>query len=140
MAQSTKQKKAAAKARAQQRARNKHKKPNARETLETQVANLQSALFSIRQMYDSAMQEKAAVEAQVIQRDQLLTALAVEYTGVSVKRETVNEVGRGDYVGYEQELEDDELFIFAIHKDDLEQEEVVEVDGDTEEMEEEDGT
>ncbi len=141
MAQSKKQKKEAAAKRAKQRARNAAKPvPATRVALEDQISNLQSALFNLRQMYDAAMQEKSAVQAAVVQRDQLITAFAVEYSGISVKKLTVDEIARGDWVGYEQEMEDDEMFVFAIHKNDLEEE--VEDAGteDAEEVEEEDGS
>lgn len=137
MAQSNKQKKEAAAKRAKQRARNATRpKVLDRRALEEQISQLQAALFNMRKMYDAAMQEKSATEAAVIQRDQLITSFAVEYSGISVKKTTVDEITRGDYVGYEQEFEDDELFVIAIHKNDLEEEDVQ--DEDPEEVEEED--
>ena len=134
MAQSKKEKKAAAKARAKQRAKNANKQGSSRMSLEAQIGNLQTALMNMRGLYDAAMEEKAALNAQIVQRDQLLTAIAVEYDGVSVHRATLQQIGSGEYAGYEQELEDDEMFIFAITKEDI-----ADVEPETtEEVEEED--
>ena len=135
MAQSKKQKKEVARKRAKARARGQLKQPATRTNLEDTIAQLQAALVNMRKLYDQAMEEQAVLRAAINNRDQIITALAVEYTGVSVKQSTVAEVTSGAYVGYEQEVEDGELFIFAIGKDDLEDEDTEER---TEEVEEAD--
>lgn len=123
MAQSKKAKRDAAKARAKQRARNQGKDSKS-QNLRAQLGNLQTGLMNMRQLYDQVTQEKQTLQAEIIRRDQLITALAAEYDGLSVHKVTLEQVGAEGFVGYEQELEDDEMFIIAIHKDDLEEDDV----------------
>ena len=95
--------------------------------LSEQQAQMQGALMGLREMYDQVVLEKQQLQGQIAQRDQLLTALAVEYSGLSVGEDVYATVIGGNYSGYEIEKEDGEIVIVAVDAPELEEED----DGNT---------
>ena len=127
MTQSQKDKKAAAKARAKQKAKLKNGtgRIEAIANLKETNGQLQTAMLNIRQMYDQKVMEAEALKQQVAQRDQLITAIAVD--GLTVSPERMQTVAEGTYVGYETEYDEDEGLTFFV----VAAEEVDEDEGET---------
>ncbi len=90
------------------------KKQANKERLGNQVSMLQGTVMNLRQMYDQAVIEKQALQAQIAQRDQLLTALCVEYGGKLETNEVIFRTTPQEYAGYELTREDDLIVIEAI--------------------------
>ena len=104
MAQSSAQKKAAAKARRKQ-AESLGKQPTAkrqRNQLQQKMGEMQMALLNTRQMYDQKVMEVEAFKQQITQRDQLLTAIAADRRGrkLVIKETTLVAVAEGKWAGY----------------------------------------
>lgn len=107
MAQSNKQKKDAARRRRlarqkhEQKARQAGKQKQSKlEQLAQMNAQLQGAMFNLRQMYDQAVMEKEALKSQLAQRDQLITAASVSDNGITIEADDMALVLEGEVVGY----------------------------------------
>jgi hypothetical protein len=107
MSQTNAQKKKALAKRAKQKSKNQmmgRQSGKTLTTLKTQNSQLQSALLNMRQMYDQSVMERDALRKQLGQRDQLITAIAIEYGGsipIEIAQLTLLEVASGKWEGYD---------------------------------------
>lgn len=123
MAQSEAQKKAAAKARRKQ-AEERASTPKSRnDAARQQIANLQSSLFNIRQMYDQKVMEVEQLRQALVGRDQLIAGIVASTEGITrVVRESMEAVLQGAYSGIDvsDDEESDDILITLIASDTLE--------------------
>ena len=100
-----KSKKSAHRARIRQQLRNIDKPPSEANAMRQKLGQMQGALTNLRGMYDAATQEKERLKAQVMDRDKILTVLAVrgDLAVLDVDRELVDE---GLFIGYKADRDE----------------------------------
>ena len=85
-----------------------------REVAERKMGEMQSAILSVRQLYDQATQEKQHLAQQLKQRDQLISALVTEVP-VQFARAQLEAVTSGEGpIGYNLDITEDEVIISAV--------------------------
>lgn len=117
-----------------------HKRPapkNQIKTLKAQVAQLNEqlratnySLMNMRQMYEGAITEKNALKAEVFRANQIITALAIQARGKTLKIKEATFGKLAEFVGFSPEADDEgNLIITPISVEDV-QEDIEEEDDD----------
>lgn len=124
MAQSSVQKKAAAKSRAKQRERIADRPPSQGNPLQSQMGQLQMSLLNMRQMYDQKVMETQALKNLATSRDQIIAALVAGARNkrLVIKKSALEAVLGGKYAGVSIDpVEDsDDLVVTLVLESDLE--------------------